>query len=395
MMMMKTPLMTVRAPMRGRVGTHKGVDAGAGVPRTSCVASSACRRRRGRTTSRGGGGGGGDYDYARDCDYDYKGGGKGREVARRSVRCASSSSPSSSSSSSGLGDPNAISLDVEAVKKWFGKATEAKWDAPAKEWRDFFAMRPIASVLEMDSATERVNASEIESHGLNFPTCRAEALARAKANGVRFRQNYGVIACGMALLGSECIAFFLALISFYAYMALSSDNILGELSLATKGKLQWNEKVVAGASRATLKNVTMGVALVLFLLSDATANTYAVLRSVGLSSIIAFAHAVMRPIDLKGTLADIVKGFRGAKSKEELKDVAAQGLKSVQTWWSNRKPMEPTPVILVQKNSGSGGRASSANTRTDTGEPAPKRENADGAIDVEAREARERKQLSE
>ena len=102
----------------------------------------------------------------------------------------------------------------------------------------------------------------------------------------------------------------MALVSFYAYLALRSDRILGELSLATKDALKWNAAVVAGVSRSKLKSTTLGVAVVLFLLSDATANTYAIMRSVAWTAAIALLHAILRPIDLKGTLADIVKDFR-------------------------------------------------------------------------------------
>ena len=298
-----------------------------------------------------------------------------------------SSSGASSSVNGGGPKPPAVSFDGEKVKKWFDDVTEKPWDTPAVGAREFLAVKPIAAVVEMDNATETMSANEIESHGLNLPTCQAEALARAKANSVRFRQNYLQIAAVVVLMGSECFAFALSLISFYVYLAFSSDSILGELSLATKDALKWNDKVVAGLPRATVKKATLGVSVVLFLLSDATANTYAVLRSLAWATLIAAAHAVTRPIDLKGTLGDIVKGFRSAKSKEELQDAAKEGLKSVQTWWKNRKPSEPTPVILVQKNGG----AKPNGVKND--EPAPRRENSDGAIDVDAREARDRKQL--
>lgn len=307
---------------------------------------------------------------------------------RREVSVSASSSGASSSSVNGGGPkPPAVSFDGEKVKKWFDDVTEKPWDTPAVGAREFLAVKPIAAVVEMDNATETMSANEIESHGLNLPTCQAEALARAKANSVRFRQNYLQIAAVVVLMGSECFAFALSLISFYVYLAFSSDSILGELSLATKDALKWNDKVVAGLPRATVKKATLGVSVVLFLLSDATANTYAVLRSLAWATLIAAAHAVTRPIDLKGTLGDIVKGFRSAKSKEELQDAAKEGFKSVQTWWKNRKPSEPTPVILVQKNGG----AKPNGAKND--EPAPRRENSDGAIDVDAREARDRKQL--
>jgi len=279
-----------------------------------------------------------------------------------------------------------IAFDGEAVKKWAARATEAPWDAPAAGWREFFAARPIASVVEVDKTNETVSAKEVESHGLNWPTCKAEALERARVNTVRFRQNYAQIAAAATLLGCECAAFGLALVSLYLYLALKSDKILGELSLWTNGALKWNAAVVAGLPRDKLKTATLAFAVVLFLLSDATANTYAVIRSVMWSACIALVHAVLRPIDLKGTLANIVKDFRSAKNKEELKGAARAGFKSMKAWFSEKaKPVDSMPIVVVEKGAnGVGSTNGNASPRDE-----PRRENADGAIDVQAREARE------
>ena len=204
---------------------------------------------------------------------------------------------------------------------------------------------------------------------------------------MRFRQNYAQIACAATLLGSECAAFAMALVSFYAYLALRSDRILGELSLATKDALKWNDAVVAGVSRSKLKSTTLGVAVVLFLLSDATANTYAIMRSVAWTAAIALLHAILRPIDLKGTLADIVKDFRAAKSKEDLRGAARSGLKSMKAWISEKaKPVEATPIFVVEK--GEKKRSDGADAT-----PARRSEDANGAIDVDAREAEDTKYL--
>merc|ERR1712216_551635 len=54
-------------------------------------------------------------------------------------------------------------------------------------------------VVEVDNARETISAKEVESHGLNWPTCRAEAVERARGNTVRFRQNYAQIACAATL----------------------------------------------------------------------------------------------------------------------------------------------------------------------------------------------------
>ena len=89
--------------------------------------------------------------------------------------------------------------------------------------------------------------------------------------------------------------------SFYLYLALKSDKILGELSLWTNGA-KWNATRRPPVCRYDkLKTATLACAVVLFLLSDATANTYAVMRSVMWATCVSLLHAVLRPIDLKGT----------------------------------------------------------------------------------------------
>ena len=306
--------------------------------------------------------------------------------ARRASRYATLASAGASD-----GAPS-IAFDGESVKKWAARATEAPWDAPAAGWREFFAARPIASVVEVDKTNETVSAKEVESHGLNWPTCKAEALERARANTIRFRQNYAQIAAAVTLLGCECAAFGLALMSFYLYLALKSDKILGELSLWTNGALKWNATVVAGLPRDKLKTATLACAVVLFLLSDATANTYAVMRSVMWATCVSLLHAVLRPIDLKGTLANIVKDFRSAKNKEELKGAARSGFKSMKAWFSEKaKPVDSMPIVVVEKGAnGVGSTNGNASPRDE-----PRRENADGAIDVQSREARETKSLPE
>ena len=284
-------------------------------------------------------------------------------------------------------DGRGVTFDGAAIGRWWERAREAPWDARAAGWREFFAAKAIGAVVEVDNERETVSAKEVESHGLNWPTCRAEALERAKVNTVRFRQNYALAAAAAALLGSECLAFGMALTAFYVFLIVKSDAILGEVSLATNGALKWNAEVVAGLKRETVKRATLTAAVVLFLLSDATANTYALIKSVLWTAVFALLHAVMRPIDLKGTLASIVNDFRAAKSKEELKDAAKSSLNSFRAWVSEKvKPVDAAPVFVVEKGA----------RKTPSGEAqerAPKRESADGAIDVDAREVSDKKFL--
>ena len=264
------------------------------------------------------------------------------------------------------------------------------WDARAKTWREFFAARANVAVLEVDVDSETVKANEIETHGLNFPKDTAEAWSRVKANSVRFRQNYLAVACASALFGCECAAFGAALVCFYAFAALKSDVILGEIALATDGKLAWNATRVAGVNRATAQKATLALAVVLFVLSDAAANVSALFRSMMTAFMIALAHAVLRPIDLKGTLTDIMKDLKGAKSKEDLARAAEAGVKGFKSWWSNRRDAEPVPVVVVTKDSRRGAAQQQQGNQQD---PPRRRENGEGAIDVEGREAPNRKFL--
>ena len=107
---------------------------------------------------------------------------------------------------------------------------------------------------------------------------------------------------------------------------------------------------------------------------------------------VSLLHAVLRPIDLKGTLANIVKDFRSAKNKEELKGAARSGFKSMKAWFSEKaKPVDSMPIVVVEKGAnGVGSTNGNASPRDE-----PRRENADGAIDVQSREARETKSLPE
>jgi hypothetical protein len=304
-------------------------------------------------------------------------GAAGATRRRRATRSASSASGQSN-------------FDKEDVAQWVERVRKEPWDARAKTWREFFAARANVAVLEVDVDSETVKANEIETHGLNFPKDTAEAWSRVKANSVRFRQNYLAVACASALFGCECAAFGAALVCFYAFAAFKSDVILGEIALATNGKLAWNATRVAGVNRATAQKATLALAVVLFVLSDAAANVSALFRSMMTAFMIALAHAVLRPIDLKGTLTDIMKDLKGAKSKEDLARAAEAGVKGFKSWWSNRRDAEPVPVVVVTKDSRRGAAQQQQGNQQD---PPRRRENGEGAIDVEGREAPNRKFL--
>ena len=44
-----------------------------------------------------------------------------------------------------------------------------------------------------------------------------------------------------------------------------------------------------------------------------------------------------------------MKDVKGVQSKEEAAEVAKKGVKAVASWWKNRRPNEPTPVVMTMK----------------------------------------------
>ena len=65
--------------------------------------------------------------------------------------------------------------------------------------------------------------------------------------------------------------------------------------------------------------------------------------------VLSLAHAAFRPIDLKSTISNLWKDVKGVQTKEEAAEVAKKGVKAVQSWWKNRRPNEPTPVVMTMK----------------------------------------------
>jgi hypothetical protein len=55
---------------------------------------------------------------------------------------------------------------------------------------------------------------------------------------------------------------------------------------------------------------------------------------------------VLRPIDLKSTLSDLWNDAKGVQTKEEAAALAKKGVKGIKSWWNNRRPAEPTPVVM-------------------------------------------------
>lgn len=127
------------------------------------------------------------------------------------------------------------------------------WDSAPRPWRLFWAVKLSAAVVESDAAAQSVRVLPVESLGLALPASLDEARQRAATNVVVFRQNYLLLGLAVALAGALRHA---ALLCGGALLLLSavctSDRLLGEVALATDGKVVWNAKRVGGLDRAVL-----------------------------------------------------------------------------------------------------------------------------------------------
>ena len=234
------------------------------------------------------------------------------------------------------------------------KLRKARWDDAPKPWKEFWATRVAAAVVEVDVDNESVSAKEVEGIGLNAPKDKAEALERLKHNVVVYRQNYVLLACGastlLAALASDVLCA-VGLLCAAAAAATGSDTLLGELQLATDGRLTWNKTRVAGLDRAGACLATKIGAAASFALAAYVSG--ALEFFFGFASRLVFyglapclAHAVLRPIDLKSTLSDLWNDAKGVQTKEEAAALAKKGVKGIKSWWNNRRPAEPTPVVM-------------------------------------------------
>ena len=153
--------------------------------------------------------------------------------------------------------------DAEDWSSWFKSFKKARWDEAPKPWKEFWATRVAAAVVEVDVDKESVSAKEVEGIGLNAPKDKAEALERFRHNLVVYRQNYAVAVWFCALLSNLTNPLaVVALLSAAGAVACASDVLLGELSLATNDTLTWNKTRVAGLDRSGAKNALSAVASV-------------------------------------------------------------------------------------------------------------------------------------
>ena len=218
-------------------------------------------------------------------------------------------------------------------------------------------MRVAAAVVEVDVDKESVSAKEVESIGLNAPKDKAEALERLKHNVVVYRQNYALVAWGASTFLAALVPDYLCAVGLLCAAiaaATASDTLLGELQLATDGKLTWNKTRVAGLDRAGVCLATKIGAAISFALAAYVSGALEFLfgflnRLVFYGLAPCLAHAMLRPIDLKSTLSDLWNDAKGVQTKEEAAALAKKGVRGIKSWWNNRRPAEPTPVVMSVK----------------------------------------------
>ena len=261
---------------------------------------------------------------------------------------------------SSRGDPDENPFDAMDFAEWFKTLKKAPWDEAPKAWKEFWAVRTQAAVIEMDVEKETVDAKEVEGIGLNPPKDKAEAIERIKTNAVYYRQNYLVATWAYALVNCVMPRHFGAnpgavvfLLAAAGAVLCASDVLLGEFSLWLKSggrDFAWNASRVAGVDRSTLRGAlgaVAGLGLCAAVLAEGSVAHLAGALAWGV--VLSLAHAAFRPIDLKSTISNLWKDVKGVQTKEEAAEVAKKGVKAVQSWWKNRRPNEPTPVVMTMK----------------------------------------------
>ena len=204
-------------------------------------------------------------------------------------------------------------------------------------------------MVELDVAKESVSAKEVEGIGLNAPKDSAEALERVKCNLIFYRQNYVLVLYVSALLShltNPLVA--VALLAAGGAVACVSDTLLGELSMLTNDKLVWNATRVAGVDREQTRTGLAALAAV-SLACSIRYNAGSLLASLASGMTMVLIHAVLRPIDLKSTLSNLWKDVTNVQNREEAEAMVKKSVKGIQSWWNNRRPTEPTPVVVSVK----------------------------------------------
>lgn len=281
--------------------------------------------------------------------------------ARRSRTLSSPARPAARASGGAAG--SAPIPDANSLKQIIQAVFRDPWDTPPRPWRTFWATKLAATVVSSDETAGQVEVVPVETSGLRFPNDQSDALHRLRTNAVLYRQNYALIALGALALGTlraRTGPWHLAVLAaFVAYALCSSDRLLSEAQLASNGRLVWNAKRAAGLDRALVIRVAPVVAFLavaacplvrrggssltltprmkravqaraLQLITTAPlwhpyfpppasllpqATIQWVLSSGVLAALLVLSHAVLRPVDLESTFAQIWGDITSAKSR--------------------------------------------------------------------------------
>ena len=208
------------------------------------------------------------------------------------------------------------SLQVHAVGSGSVRSLLTEpWDASPQSWRRFWATKLAAAVVESDQAAETVRVRPVEMSGLEWPQSVEEAQKRVRTNATLYRQNY--VCCALACLAAGAVRH-VTLLAALACAALAavvtSDRLLGELSLSTEGQLVWNAKRVAGVDRAVVRAVLPMAAALCLALSPMQAVRWLV-TSLCTAALLSLLHAIMRPIDLEAVMGSFFGNLASSKTR--------------------------------------------------------------------------------
>ena len=240
---------------------------------------------------------------------------------------------------------------LEGWQEVLTKARQEPWDAAPRSWRDFWAVKLAAAMVENDAQAGEVRVTPVENHGLRAPRDADDAWARARTNLVLYRQNYALcalaIALGTALRSASLVT---ALASAVVAITVGSNRLLGELALASGNRLVWNSLRVAGFDRRMLRASAGVCALLCWASSPREAASWA-LRTVLLSAVAIALHAILRPVDLTDAVASFIGDLGGVKSREDVGKAFSQVGNRFSQWFKDarQQPAEPVPIVVVQK----------------------------------------------
>lgn len=238
----------------------------------------------------------------------------------------------------------------ELVELW-GTVRREPWDALSRPWRDFWAVKLAAAVVESDAAARQVRVMPVESIGLRWPATKDEAWHRARSNLVLYRQNYALCALALAFCSSiRSVGLLTGLASALVGLAVNSDRLLGELALASGNRFVWNERRVAGLDRVSVRSSAWLCALLCWAAEPAM-FVHTLLRTLLIAATLIPLHAMLRPLDLKDTASSFLGDLGGVKSRDDIGKAVKNAGNRLLRLFTDAKQEGPVPIVVVQRGS--------------------------------------------